>query len=416
MSSLIKKIHYVLGVVASLPFVAWCNPTPISLDDLTRQITQKNFKVIENALQVYQAKEAIQVARGNLLPHLNFWDLTAVGLDILNITNTIEDTAPFLIPNNWFRLSEQEILFQAENAGYEALKSNELSTARGLYYQALADQEVLEIYRHAEKNLSSLKPLVEVREKFSGQTPGILNEVASRLITLKEERIRLENLVQLELMKISYLLGMSDLSEISLTPVAPTDLRMLKLKPLDAEDFRFRVIDTSPESSEYQYLIEASTLISEEPKYSIFGVTPSSRGVAGGIFDAHPTQSGLGFGTAANVRINKTQTEILKIQKKGVEETLLRNLREYIHEYNSDLRFFSDALEREQLTSKRLYTLFTRVKLGQDIPPIEFIEASKNDVIAKIDNIVIRYRFLQNENRLARILLDREFNLKKSSL
>ena len=70
---------------------------------------------------------------------------------------------------------------------------------------------------------------------------------------------------------------------------------------------------------------------------SFLGTTSMSRGVAGGVFDSLPTQDGLGFGTPASMRVVSAEKELLRVQRRGAEETIKRQLRLLVSNYNLDL-------------------------------------------------------------------------------
>ena len=116
----------------------------IALQDVVKKVSTENYLVLENALRVYQAKEAIQVARGNLLPKLNLWKLITLPLDPLGIVGMVEDIAPFLVPANWWRLEEQKIFHLAQKEAYRALWANEVMTSKSLFVHTQLDQSLLD--------------------------------------------------------------------------------------------------------------------------------------------------------------------------------------------------------------------------------------------------------------------------------
>ncbi|MBX9766417.1 MAG: hypothetical protein K2X47_04020, partial [Bdellovibrionales bacterium] len=90
--------------------------TNLTVDEVAERVGKFNLSVYANALKVYQAKESIQVARGNLLPKLNLWRLAGNfnGVSpVMSLANTagslIEVIAPFLVPATWFRLKQVKL-------------------------------------------------------------------------------------------------------------------------------------------------------------------------------------------------------------------------------------------------------------------------------------------------------------------
>ena len=141
-----------------------------------------------------------------------------------------------------------------------------------------------------------------------------------------------------------------------------------------------------------------------------------SRGVAGGIFDSLPSQQGLGFGTGASIRISQGQKEILKIQKKGVEETVKRSLKLLVNNYNLDLESYRNLGRRAKLTNAAMLQLYERLKLGENIEPLSLIEASRNQIQGKAAFLAVQIRFLMSEDKLARLIFYGDYNLPPATI
>ena len=80
--------------------VAAAEPEVITLEGLTDRVSQQNFTVRDQMQKLYQAREAIQVARMNLYPSLN---LSRVGVALVDWTQASgegEFILPFLVPQN----------------------------------------------------------------------------------------------------------------------------------------------------------------------------------------------------------------------------------------------------------------------------------------------------------------------------
>lgn len=137
-----------------------------------------------------------------------------------------------------------------------------------------------------------------------------------------------------------------------------------------------------------------------------------SRGLTGGVFDGLSTQQGLGFGTAASVRITKAQKELFKIQKKGIEETVRRHLKLLVNNYNLDLKSYANLKKRVELTKAAMDQLYDRLRLGQNVNTFDLIEASRNLVQANTAFAAIAFRFLTSEDKLSRLIFHGDYTLK----
>lgn len=379
----------------------------ITLNDVVRRVSSDNFEVYANALKVYQAKETVQFARMNLLPKLNVWRVTGVAMDaaIGNYSSAlgiITDIAPFLVPANWFRVQSDKLLYMAEREGYRAMWANELLTAKALYIHLLLDQSLLEHIGQSEQELKDLLVLVSSREMLGGVPEGVSRDIEIRLLGLQEDKRSLETLVQEEESSLSYLMGYS--AAVAVRPISVVMPDFDNLQPLNYSDFEFRTVDSSPELRQFDYFITASDWVKKEAVYSLFGVSDTSRGVAGGVFDSIPIQDGLGFGTPSSIRISNAQKDILKTQRKGVEEVLKRHLKLLVSNYNLDLENYRNLKRRVELTSATNDQLMDRLRLGQDIDILDLIEASKNHIQADTAFFAVKFRFISNEDKLARLI------------
>src|SRR3990172_3870541 len=68
-----------------LAIPAFASPTPVTvtLEEVVKKVSTENYTVYGNALRVYQAREAVQVARMNLLPRLNLWRLAGSTIEVV---------------------------------------------------------------------------------------------------------------------------------------------------------------------------------------------------------------------------------------------------------------------------------------------------------------------------------------------
>lgn len=394
-------------------------PKSINLRMVTERVSKENYNVYGNALRVYQSREAIQVARMNLLPKLNLWRLAGVVVDTIignyaSSLGLVQDIAPFLIPANWFRVQEQRLLYMAEQEGYRALWANELMTAKALYLHLLLDRGLDELVKQSEDELRKILVIVQNRELLGGVPRGASRDIEVRLLALEEDHRALQVLIKQEEGSLSYLMAYPANVTLEPEPVAMPGFETLE--PLDYEDFEFRAVSTSPEARQFDYFVAAADYVRKEVMYSFLGTTNMSRGVGGGVFDGLPIQDGLGFGTPASMRIVGAQKELLKTQKKGAEETLKRHLKLLVESYNLDLQNYQNLRRRVELTAEILAQLYERLRLGQDVDSIALIEASRNQIQAQTAFLGVQFRFLANEDRLARLIFHGDYNMKPVAL
>lgn len=409
-----KKIIILLFVAfATNSFAA--PPETITLQDVSKKVSESNFTVYQTALRVYQAKETIKAARGNLLPHLNLWDIVGAAADIFSgggaggfgVVNLLGDIVPFLIPANWFRVKEVKLLYEADLLGYQALWANEVMSAKALYMHVVLDQTLKQNIIDNIEELTKIYKIVQMRELLGGAPQGSAREIEIRLLALQEDKRSMEVLLQEELSSLSFAMGMPAQTSLELAAIGLPDLETLE--PLNYDDFEYRAVDSSPEINQYNYFIRASDYVRRETLYSFLGASSMSRGAAGGVFDNIPTTPGLGFGTAPSMRIVSAQKDILKIQKQGAEEVIKRQLKLLVNNYNLDLENYRNLKKRTELAKLALEQLFTRLSLGENFDMLTLVEASRNHLSAAISFYSVQYRFLLNEDRLGRIIFHGDY-------
>lgn len=380
----------------------------IKLSDVVDRVSNNNFKVYENALKVYQAKTNIEKARADLLPRLSIWNIASIILDPGSVFDKISDIAPFLVPGNWFRIEENKLLYLAEREGYRALWGNEVNIAKTLYKHLLFDEQ---LYRQVLASISELEKIhkiIKTRETFGGAKPGTARDIEIRILGLKEDAENLNILLTLEYDELTYALGYTTEEEIVLAPVEMPYVE--NLSPINPKEYEFRLLSSSPERRQYDHFFSVLGQIKKEIEYAIMGVSQISRGVAGGIFDNIPLPNGLG-GKDASLRILNAQTEIMKTQKLGVEETLKRQLRAVSTQYNSDLANYKNFQHRVLLSKESKEAILRRLKLGGEIDVLELSESSRLQILAETALLTVHYRVLNSTDRLQRLIFDGDYSM-----
>jgi outer membrane protein TolC len=380
--------------------VSFANSVQIKLSDVVQRVSNENYNVYENALKVYQAKTNIEKARGDLLPRLNLWQIVGTIINPTSLFDNITDAAPFLVPNNWFRIEEVKLLYLAEREGYRALWGNELNTAKAMYAHLLLDQG---LYKHVQRSVAELEKIhriIKTRETFGGAPPGTAREVEIKLLGLKEDEKNLQVLLAQENYELSYVLGYDSDSSLDLEPLKMPDFE--NLKPINPKEYEFRLLSTAPERRQFDHFLSVISQIKKEIQYSFLGVSEISRGAAGGIFDGLPIPNGLG-GKDAAMKMADAQKEIVKVQKRGVEETLKRQLNNTAGIFNSDISHYDNFKLRAELSKQSKDALLRRIQLGEKVDVLQLSESSRNQIQAESALLAIQYRFVTSLDRMERL-------------
>ncbi len=395
--------RFITALVLLSSFGAQAAVYPVTLEDVTTKVTNENYFVLENAQKVYQAKTTVQLARRNLLPKLNIWNIVeSAGNGPIGLLGIVADIVPFLVPNNWFRVGEEKLFAEATSNGYRALWANELLTARGLLLQAGLDERLLEQVRANSKDLQVLYSLVRNREAMGSIPAGSTKQFEVRQLSVDEEVRGLEKVIQGNRSQLAYLLGFAGNDE-----AVPTDIRYLDprdAKPISYSTYEERLIGSAFELKQYDALIKAADKVKKGRYFNFLGTSSISRGSAGTVFDNLPQQDGLGFGLGPSVRIVKSEKKILEIQREAIQETLRKNLKVLVESFNLDLLSREDAIKRVEKTNAIWQLLSDRARLGANVGVFELVEASRTRVEAISTYHSIETRLLLGFDRLNRLM------------
>lgn len=381
----------------------------ISLGDVVKRVSENNYTVYENALKVYQAKTSVERARADLLPKLNIWNIAKVVIDPSSVIDIITDAAPFLVPANWFRAEETRLLYLANKESYRALWGNELHAAKAIFHNVLLDLKLLHHIQSSITDLNEIFLIAKTREMFGGAPPGTARDIEIKILGLKEDEKNMTLLVQEEFSALSYSLGYPMDTAIALNPIEMPAFE--QLPPLKYQTYEFRMLANSPERRQFDHFLSALDQVENEITYSFLGGSTMSRGTAGGIFDDLPTPDGLGFGQGPAMKIVKAQREIMLTQKKGIEETLKRQLKRTVNFFNSDLGNYDSFTRRAMLTRESKRHLMNRVQMGEDVNIAELAEVSRNQIQAETSLYAVRYRMLVSLDKVDRLIFDRDYSM-----
>lgn len=373
----------------------------ISLESVTQKVKVQNLSVLQNAERVYQAKVSIDEARLNMLPRLNLWNIGKVVIEPSAILDVIQEVAPFLVPSNWFRLKETELLFTAEKQGYLALKANEVFSARSLYLKVLLDQELYKSLLKHEVNLSTIKNIAEDRLDLGLENTELVREIQIQHLNIKEDLEKMKVLVDYEKSVLSQALGISVKEELELDSIKFPDGSVNQ--PMEPNAWEADVLKKSPELIQFQYLIKVIPEIKKEIRFSFLGVPSISRGTAGGIFDDMPVSQGLGFSNGKQIDIVKSKESVMKLQLKGIEETLKRQVLNVSQEHNASLRIRSLQKERLELSELNFKAMSEKFDVGNPVSLGDFSQTVLSLLQSQAAYSEALYSFIINYDKLQRM-------------
>lgn len=378
----------------------------ITLEGISKKVSEANYLTLEEALRVYQAKKSISAARGDLLPSLNVWKIAgaaAEGASIVGIVGALKDMAPFLVPNNWFRVRQTEILYEAQQEGYRALWANQVFTAKSLFLRALFDARFAQIIREQQSAYAEVAEIAQARVEMGMIPLEVAKTFEIWQLDLVEDRRTYSLVFNEEVKSLSYVMGFENETNVTLKQVSLPNLG--NVKELSYGDFIYRAVNSSPERRQHGHFLRVVPLIKKEMWWSFLGASTISRGTAGGVFNNMPESEGLGFSTAPKIEIIKGQESILETQQKGIIETVKRQLDIMIKGHNSNLASYKNAKQRLDLSISRRDHLRERLEMGDRTVDLLYLGEVLNDIaISKVRLLKSQFAHLMFIDKLERLI------------
>jgi len=315
--------------------------------------------------------------------------------------DVVQEIAPFLVPANWFRLKETELLFTAEKQGYLALKANEVFSARTLFLKVLLDQELYKSLLKHEANLSTIRAIAEDRLELGMENTELVREIQIQHLNIKEDLSKMKVLVEYEKSILSQALGISVKDEIELAQIKFPEGEIQQ--PIEANIWESDVLKKSPELSQFRYFIKVIPEIKKEIRFSFLGIPSISRGTAGGVFDDMPVSEGLGFANGKQIDVVRSKEEVLKLQLKGIEETLKRQIINVSQEHNASLAIRSLQKERLNLSELNFKSMSEKFEVGNSVSLGDFSQTVLSLLQSQATYSEAMYSFIINYDKLQRM-------------
>lgn len=401
----------IVSLILNNSSVSASEPIAVGLDLINKRVASENLLVLQHAVRSYQARQAIHVARGQLLPRLHVWKWSSMLFDIRNAFSIVEDVAPFLVVSNWYRVQEQKYLFASQQSAYHALWANELMQARTIYFQLLLDEKILSLINQEIEELQNIRTMVESREIWGALKPGSVLELDVRILSLEEDRRSLSSMIIETKSQLALLLAIDPKEKIELIPFNNQENFELVFESNESyETMIATALNVAPEVRQYDSLIEVARIMHRALYFTPFAINTLTRGFTGSQFDSIPVQPGAGFGTPGSMRIVKGQENLLKLQKWTIEEVIKKQLKNLILDVELDQANLKNIQTRVQLTKELLNTNYQRITMGENIDMLHLVEASRNHIASVMAQYEVELRFHKHSERKNRLLLQSAYS------
>lgn len=352
-----------------------------SLTDITNAAMKQNISIKEKLIEGHQSQQQVHHNRMSLLPKLDLYSIINSGGSIIGVASVIEGIAPFLVPANWFRVNEAEISQSFQSNSMQALWGNEILETRAMYLTMVSDTNSLKVYDSYLQDLQELQDIAETRDQFGGDRLGALEMLLAQKNKVTEDQISLKDLVNQEFYTLSQMAMIDPKTPLEVDSNAKIESSWTYL---EADKLIATSQSISPEVQSYDDLIHMLAEIKKEIKFSFFGTSNLSRGVAGGIFDDLPVDGGWSFSTKAAFALTKTKEELLKNQQLGAKETLKRQILRNLDQHKFLIEKEKNLNERTVHLNKQWEILLDRLQFGKNAAMDELIANRESLAATKI--------------------------------
>lgn len=336
----------------------------ITPDTLRERILSENISVLSSLNKVITAKEEVNRARGALLPSLNL-NFAAAANPVSFLLSTVNALMPFLLPSNWFNLSESKRNFEAEAEAFNITQLNVLASAYSTAATVATEQEMLLIYQKQQQNQRQLQKLVGEQYQAGLVTKDELARTSSQLNLTSIQISRTRELIGKEVATLRQMLSLSLETEIQLQgfEVPSSVAEGQDIGVLLEESLR-----VSPEMAQIRKLIEAGKKRVGKQSFSVFSgasLVGASVG-AQSAFSNITGQAGLSFGgtTLPSIKLAKLNVEQLQLRQVEIRQSQTQALESSLSSVREATFQVDQAIQAERSLTQVSDSTLQKYKAG----------------------------------------------------
>ncbi len=326
------------------------DPAPKTLGELVAMTRLKSFASLSEAEKVYQAKESILEARGNLLPHFNMRDLISVATEgPIGLIGAVGELLPFVFPTHWLNWSKSLELYQAELLSFAGLIANEMNAVETLTYAVARDIQLLKFFDLQVQALEGIERQAKKLEELSFVRPGTRLDFSLKLRAYQQDRRQIQTLIEKELAALAFAVGFSPASgSLKLKDIEPDLPSKLELDPIEISRL---AKNRSLEVGSSTFLYRASKSDMKEREYGFLDPASSSN---------------FGFGRASSIRIGRSQRGNLKIQREEIATRVEQKTIEIVADLSESFDLYTSSETAVRESDQRFNQLVKRpMELGE---------------------------------------------------
>lgn len=366
-----------------------------SLEEVVGRAQFLNYSVQQEAERVFQARQNVKIAQGNLLPRIQIRNIFSLALmDVMGVVEGIGNFLPFLFPANWYQLEGAKHLSVAERKSFASLRGNEMQAVETLFYLVQRDEKLLELVSSHLGWLQQIEENLFEEEKVGVLPHGSAEYFGTKILSMKQDREQIIRLLGFERASLSQSMGLPPMTGITKT-LTSTEEDLSQIPMLNAQDLSLRAKKVSLEAEALDALAQASDSAKDAAVYGF--LNPAS-------------DATVGFGTFARITVGHSQRREIEKKKEEVLSLVEQRSLEIQAEHDSAIHFFIHSKESLVRERNRLSWLMKRHFSGDaTLNPEDFLnqlsEIQNRILIAESNQVssLAAYRLAQSKrNRLLR--------------
>jgi multidrug efflux system outer membrane protein len=331
-----------------LPAQGSGKPVKLGMNSLRKLLLEGNTSVLLSANRVHQAKEQVNIARGNLLmPSLSLTALATLGSNGSFALSGIDFLLPFLIPSNWFDYTKSKHLLDSEKVAFLLMELNQYASVSSLYFSYVNDMAFREFLLETVKNFEKIELSTERAYVLGTATAEEVRQARSQTQLARVRVTRVNELITQELGALRYSLGLDSNTPLVIEDAEVVPLAIERARPSDAIELARQ---RAPEAAQLNSLTQAAKA---ERWSKIFGF------ISGGVLSkmlVNMFGGGDGGGTmpwmaSGSLNFGFAYYPAIKLTQHQLKELDIRNT-----ELNLELGRLVDTLMGRLMDASRRYT------------------------------------------------------------
>ena len=362
-------------------------PQEYTLAQAIDRARKMNFNTRIEFEHVIQAKMTAKYSYMLLLPKLTTGTIANnFPLTWQSILSSIDDIAPFLLPDRWFDAKEAEYQARAEVNTLSVMKLDTAQEVEGLFYTYDQDRSIQGLYTKALIRVSDLRNQIATGEKI-GQLPEGSTATVDEIVSgIQQNTVVMEQVLTEDRTAIAQAMGFLSPLAVKDAHIGPETAPISQAPPVDYPTLNNIALSRSFEIQQIDNLALAAKDAKEAKYYS--WLDPA----------ADPPYE-LGFGLGSQIELSKSQIRELEDDRGQVQQTLSQRAQNSVIEYQQSQQAY--ALDTKQIKSadELIDTATTNLQIGAKVDLVNFITLFQTYLAAAIQqqNDLTTYRIARSK-------------------